>query len=164
MSRADHIPFAVPAVGMRKRRRCPVCGKLFMICPEAHRWTAYMPELCGDKAVCSYTCMRAVERRTGKITDEQAQVREHEEAEPEGHDATACTPEDEIFALLRKRDRLEKKLMPVTRMIGQIYDERRVEKTPKRTMNRLCDTQQAMMHELADVNRRIREARRHGRG
>ena len=100
MSRGEHLPYAVPAVGMRKRRKCPVCGEPFMAAPE-HRWIAYMPKTCDERPVCSYSCMRVMERKAGRYTAKEAAETEAQEEQTQGGDAV-CTEADELFALLQQ--------------------------------------------------------------
>ena len=58
-------PYAVPAVGMRKCMICPVCGDAFLATSQ-HRWIAYIPRMRYEKPVCSYHCMREMERKLGR--------------------------------------------------------------------------------------------------
>ena len=163
MSREDHLPYAVPAVGMRKRRKCPVCGEPFMFAPE-HRWIAYMPKTCDEKPVCSYSCMREMERRIGRYTAKEAAVTEaqEEQAQTQGGEAV-CTDADELFALLRQKELLERQLLPISRMVEQIYEQKRVKKTGAQQKKELFDREKQLMRRLGDVNRRIREVQKHGR-
>ena len=163
MSRVDHLPYAVPAVGMRKRRKCPVCGELFMAAPE-HRWIAYMPKTCDERPVCSYSCMRVMERRIGRYTAKEAAVTDvqEEQAQTQGGEAV-CTDADELFALQRQKELLERQLLPIARMVEQIYEQKRVKKTGAQQKKELFDREKQLMRRLGDVNRRIREVQRHGR-
>ena len=161
MSREDHLPYAVPAVGMRKRRKCPVCGEPFMAAPE-HRWIAYMPKTCDERQVCSYSCMREMERRIGRYTAKEAAVTEaqEEQAQTQGGEAV-CTEADELFALLQQRELLERQLLPISRMVEQIYEQKRVKKTGAQQKKELFDREKQLMRRLGDVNRRIREVKNH---
>ena len=161
MSRGEHLPYAVPAVGMRKRRKCPVCGELFMAAPE-HRWIAYMPKTCDERPVCSYSCMRVMERKVGRYTAKEAAVTEAKEEQTQGGDAV-CTEADELFALLQQRELLERQLKPVSWMVEQIYYQKRVKKTGAQQKKELFDREKQLMRRLGDVNRRIREVQKRGR-
>ena len=161
MSRGEHLPYAVPAVGMRKRRKCPVCGEPFMAAPE-HRWIAYMPKTCDERPVCSYSCMRVMERKVGRYTAKEAAVTEAKEEQTQGGDAV-CTEADELFALMQQRELLERQLKPVSWMVEQIYDQKRVKKTGAQQKKELFDREKQLMRRLGDVNRRIREVQKRGR-
>lgn len=163
MSRGEHLPYAVPAVGMRRRRKCPVCGEPFMAAPE-HRWIAYMPKTCDERPVCSYSCMRVMERKVGRYTAKEAAVTDaqEEQAQTQGGEAV-CTEADELFALQRQRELLERQLMPLTRMIERRYEQKRVKKMSARERKELFDREKQLMRRLGNVNRRIREAKRHGK-
>lgn len=163
MSRGEHLPYAVPAVGMRRRRKCPVCGEPFMAAPE-HRWIAYMPKTCDEMPVCSYSCMREMERRIGRYTAKEAAVTDaqEEQAQTQGGEPV-CTEADELFALLRQKELLERQLLPIARMVEQIYEQKRVKKTGAQQKKELFDREKQLMRRLGDVNRRIREVQRHGR-
>ena len=163
MSRGEHLPYAVPAVGMRRRRKCPVCGEPFMAAPE-HRWIAYMPKTCDERPVCSYSCMREMERRIGRYTAKEAAVTDaqEEQAQTQGGEAV-CTEADELFALQRQKESLERQLLPIARMVEQIYEQKRVKKTGAQQKKELFDREKQLMRRLGDVNRRIREVQKHGR-
>lgn len=163
MSRGEHLPYAVPAVGMRRRRKCPVCGEPFMAAPE-HRWIAYMPKTCDERPVCSYSCMREMERRIGRYTAKEAAVTDvqEEQAQTQGGEAV-CTDADELFALLRQKELLERQLLPISRMVEQIYEQKRVKKTGAQQKKELFDREKQLMRRLGDVNRRIREVQNRGR-
>ena len=161
MSRGEHLPYAVPAVGMRRRRKCPVCGEPFMAAPE-HRWIAYMPKTCDERPVCSYSCMRVMERRIGRYTAKEAAVTDvqEEQAQTQGGEAV-CTDADELFALQRQKELLEHQLMPLTRMIERRYEQKRVKKISARERKELFDREKQLMRRLGEVNRRIREVKNH---
>ena len=159
MSRGEHLPYAVPAVGMRKRRKCPVCGEPFMFAPE-HRWIAYMPKTCDERPVCSYRCMREMERRIGRYTAKELAGTEAKEEQTQGGE-TVCTDADELFALLQQKELLERQLKPVSWMVEQIYDQKRVKKTGAQQKKELFDREKQLMRRLGDVNRRIREVKNH---
>lgn len=163
MSRGEHLPYAVPAVGVRRRRKCPVCGEPFMFAPE-HRWIAYMPKTCDERPVCSYSCMRVMERKAGRYTAKEAAVTEaqEEQAQTQGGEAV-CTDADELFALLQQKELMERQLKPVARMVEQIYEQKRVKKTGAKQKKELFDREKQLMRRLGDVNRRIREVQKHGR-
>lgn len=160
MSRGDHLPYAVPPVGMRKRRKCPVCGEPFM-CSDEHRWVVYMPKSCREKPVCSYSCMREMERRTGRYTAKELAGTEaqEEQAQTQGGEAV-CTEADELFALLRQKDLLERQLKPVSRMVEQAIG--RKQRISAKQKKELFDREKQLMRRLGDVNRRIREVQKHG--
>ena len=163
MSRGEHLPYAVPAVGMRRRRKCPVCGEPFMAAPE-HRWIAYMPKTCDERPVCSYSCMRVMERRIGRYTAKEAAVTEAQEEQEQTQGGEAvCTDADELFALLRQKELLERQLLPIARMVEQIYEQKRVKKTGAKQKKELFDREKQLMLRLGDVNRRIREVQKRGR-
>ena len=161
MSRGEHMPYAVPAVGMRKRRKCPVCGEPFM-CSDEHRWVVYMPKSCRENPVCSYGCMRVMERRAGRYTAKEAAVSEaqEEQTQTQGGEAV-CTEADELFALLQQKELLERQLMPLTRMIERRYEQKRVKKMSARERKELFDREKQLMRRLGEVNRRIREVKNH---
>ena len=163
MSRGEHLPYAVPAVGMRKRRKCPVCGEPFMAAPE-HRWIAYMPKTCDERPVCSYSCMRVMERKVGRYTAKEAAVTDaqDEQAQTQGGEPV-CTEADELFSLLQQKELLERQLKPVSWMVEQIYDQKRVKKTGAQQKKELFDREKQLMRRLGDVNRRIREVQKRGR-
>lgn len=159
MSRGEHLPYAVPAVGMRKRRKCPVCGEPFM-CSDEHRWVVYMPQSCREKPVCSYSCMREMERRSGRYTAKELAGTEAQEEQTQGGEAV-CTEADELFALLQQKELLERQLKPVSWMVEQIYDQKRVKKTGAQQKKELFDREKQLMRRLGDVNRRIRKVKNH---
>ena len=161
MSRGEHLPYAVPAVGMRKRRKCPVCGEPFM-CSDEHRWVVYMPKSCREKPVCSYGCMRVMERRTGRYTAKELAGTEaqEEQAQTQGGEAV-CTDADELFALLRQKELLERQLKPVSWMVEQAIG--RKQRISAKQKKELFDREKQLMRRLGDVNRRIREVQNRGR-
>lgn len=161
MSRGDHLPYAVPPVGMRKRRKCPVCGRPFMASPE-HAWQAYIPEAQEEKPVCSYACMREMERRAGRCTAKELAQRESQEEQTQAQDEEAvCTAADELFALLRQKELLERQMQPVSRMVEQAIG--RKQRISAQQKKELFDREKQLMRRLGDVNRRIREVQRRGR-
>ena len=163
MSRGEHLPYAVPAVGMRKRRKCPVCGEPFM-CSDEHRWVVYMPKSCREKPVCSYGCMRVMERRTGRYTAKvlAGPEAQEEQAQTQGGEPV-CTEADELFSLLQQKELLESQLKPVSWMVEQIYEQKRVKKTGAQQKKELFDREKQLMRRMGDVNRRIREVQKRGR-
>lgn len=160
MSRGEHMPYAVPAVGMRKRRKCPVCGEPFM-CADEHRWVVYMPKSCRENPVCSYSCMREMERRAGRYTAKELAGTEaqEEQAQTQGGEAV-CTDADELFALLRQKELLERQMQPVSRMVEQAIG--RKQRISAKQKKELFDREKQLMCRLGDVNRRIREVQKHG--
>ena len=158
MSRGDHLPFAVPAIGMRKRRKCPVCGEPFM-CSDEHRWVVYMPKSCREKPVCSYGCMRVMERRTGRYTAKELAGTEAQEEQMQGVEAV-CTDADELFALMRQKESLERQMQPVSRMVEQTIG--RKQRISAKQKKELFEREKQLMRRLGDVNRRIREVQKHG--
>lgn len=160
MSRGEHLPYAVPAVGMRKRRKCPVCGEPFM-CSDEHRWVVYMPQSCREKPVCSYGCMRVMERKAGRNTAKEAAETEaqEEQAQTQGEEAV-CTDADEFFALMRQKESLERQMQPVSRMVEQAIG--RKQRISAKQKKELFDREKQLMRRLGDVNRRIREVQKHG--
>ena len=154
-------PYAVPAVGMRKVLVCPVCGYAFLATPQ-HRWIAYIPRMRAEKPVCSYHCMREMERRIGRYTAKEAAETEAQEEQTQGGEAV-CTEADELFALMRQRELLERQLLPIARMVEQIYEQKRVKKTGAQQKKELFDREKQLMRRLGDVNRRIREVQKRGR-
>ena len=134
-----------------------------MAAPE-HRWIAYMPKTCDERPVCSYRCMREMERRIGRYTAKEAAVTEAQEEQTQTQGGeTVCTEADELFALLRQKELLERQLKPVVRMVEQIYDQKRVKKTGAQQKKELFDREKQLMRRLGDVNRRIREVQKRGR-
>lgn len=158
MSRGDHLPYAVPAVGMRKRRKCPVCGEPFM-CSDEHRWVVYMPKSCREKPVCSYSCMREMEHRTGRYTAKELSGTEAQEEQTQGGEAV-CTEADELFALLRQKESLERQMQPVSRTVEKAIG--RKQRISAKQKKELFDREKQLMRRLGDVNRRIREVQKHG--
>ena len=162
MSRGEHLPYAVPVVGMRKRRKCPVCGEPFM-CSDEHRWVVYMPNSCREKPVCSYSCMRVMERRAGRYTAKELFNREQQEKTTKAQrEEDACTAADELFALMRQKESLERQMQPVSRMVEQLYEQKCVKKVGAKQKKELLDREKQLMRRLGEVNRRIREVPRHG--
>lgn len=156
------MPYAVPAVGMRRRHKCPVCGEPFMAAPE-HRWIAYMPRVCKMMPVCSYRCMRVMERRAGRYTAKELFNREQqEETTKTQREEDACTAADELFALLQQKELLERQLRPVSWMVEQAIGRKCVKKVGAKQKKELLDREKQLMRRLGEVNRRIREVPRHG--
>ena len=133
-----------------------------MASPE-HAWQAYIPEAQEEKPVCSYACMREMERRAGRCTAMELAGTEaqEEQAQTQGGEAV-CTDADELFALMRQKELLEHQLMPLTRMIERRYEQKRVKKMSARERKELFDREKQLMRRLGDVNRRIREVKDHG--
>lgn len=134
-----------------------------MASPE-HAWQAYIPEAQEEKPVCSYACMREMERRAGRCTAKELAQRESQEEQTQAQDEEAvCTAADELFALLRQKELLERQLLPVARMVEQIYEQKRVKKIGAQQKKELFDREKQLMRRLGDVNRRIREVQKRGR-
>lgn len=133
------------------------------MCSDEHRWVVYMPKSCREKPVCSYGCMRVMERKAGRNTAKEAAETEaqEEQAQTQGEEAV-CTAADELFALLRQKELLEHQLMPLTRMIERRYEQKRVKKMSARERKELFDREKQLMRLLGEVNRRIREVKNHG--
>ena len=100
-------PYAVPAVGMRKVLICPVCGDAFLATPQ-HRWIAYIPRMRAEKLVCSYHCMREMERKLGRW--QSIRFIEPEEAENREKTALQSTEQMSLSELRRKKRELEEQL------------------------------------------------------
>ena len=133
-----------------------------MASPE-HAWQAYIPEAQEEKPVCSYVCMREMERRAGRCTAKELAQRESQEEQTQAQDEEAvCTAADELFALLQQKELLERQLKPVSWMVEQIYEQKRVKKTGAQQKKELFDREKQLMRRMGDVNRRIREVQRHG--
>ena len=151
-------PYAVPAVGMRKVLICPVCGDAFLATPQ-HRWIAYIPRMRVEKPVCSYHCMREMERRAGRYTAKELSGTEAQEEQTQGGEAV-CTDADELFALMRQKESLERQMQPVSRMVEQAIG--RKQKISAKQKKELFDREKQLMRRMGDVNRRIREVQRYG--
>ena len=133
------------------------------MCSDEHRWVVYMPQSCREKPVCSYSCMREMERRAGRYTAKELAQRESQEEQTQAQDEEAvCTAADELFALLQQKELLERQLKPVSWMVEQIYEQKRVKKTGAQQKKELFDREKQLMRRLGDVNRRIREVQKHG--
>ena len=153
-------PYAVPAVGMRKVLICPVCGDAFLATPQ-HRWIAYIPRMRVEKPVCSYHCMREMERRAGRYTAKELFNREQQEETTKAkREEGACTAADELFALMRQKESLERQMQPVSRMVEQAIG--RKQKISAKQKKELFDREKQLMRRMGDVNRRIREVQRYG--
>ena len=131
-----------------------------MASPE-HAWQAYIPEAQEEKPVCSYACMREMERRAGRCTAKELAQRESQEEQTQAQDEEAvCTAADELFALLRQKELLERQLKPVSWMVEQAIG--RKQRISAKQKKELFDREKQLMRRLGDVNRRIREVPRHG--
>lgn len=131
------------------------------MCSDEHRWVVYMPKSCREKPVCSYGCMRVMERRTGRYTAKELAGTEaqEEQAQTQGGEAV-CTDADEVFALMRQKESLERQMQPVSRMVEQAIG--RKQRISAKQKKELFDREKQLMCRLGDVNRRIREVPRHG--
>ena len=131
------------------------------MCSDEHRWVVYMPKSCREKPVCSYSCMRVMERRTGRYTAKELAGPEaqEEQAQTQGGEAV-CTDADELFALMRQKESLEFQMQPVSRMVEQAIG--RKQRISAKQKKELFDREKQLMRRMGDVNRRIREVPRHG--
>ena len=153
-------PYAVPAVGMRKVLICPVCGDAFLATPQ-HRWIAYIPRLRYEKPVCSYHCMREMERKMGRW--QSIRFIEPEEEETRDHKAQQSTEQMSLSELYRKKRELEDQLSPIMAEVNQLYDTRRMSKIDDYKRGYLFTREKELMEQLGQINRQIREVQRHGR-
>lgn len=153
-------PYAVPAVGMRKVLICPVCGDAFMATPQ-HRWIAYIPRMRVEKPVCSYHCMREMERKLGRW--QSIRFIEPEEAETREHTALQRTEQMSLSELRRKKRELEAQLAPIMAEVNELYDTRRMSKIDDYKRGYLFTREKELMEQLGQINRQIREEQQHGR-
>lgn len=153
-------PYAVPAVGMRKCMICPVCGDAFLATPQ-HRWIAYIPRLRYEKPVCSYHCMREMERKLGRW--QSIRFIEPEEEENREKTALQSTEQMSLSELRRKKRELEAQLAPLMAEVNELYDTRRMSKIDDYRRGNLFTREKELMEQLGQINRQIREVQRHGR-
>ena len=153
-------PYAVPAVGMRKCMICPVCGDAFLATPQ-HRWIAYIPRMRYEKPVCSYHCMREMERKMGRW--QSIRFIEPEEEETREKTALQSTEQMSLSELYRKKRELEEQLAPIMAEVNQLYDTRRMSKIDDYKRGYLFTREKELMDQLGQINRQIREVQRHGR-
>ena len=153
-------PYAVPAVGMRKVLICPVCGDAFLATPQ-HRWIAYIPRMRVEKPVCSYHCMREMERKMGRW--QSIRFIEPEEEENREHTALQSTEQMSLSELRRKKRELEAQLSPLMAEVNELYDTRRMSKIDDYRRGNLFTREKELMEQLGQINRQIREVQRHGR-
>lgn len=153
-------PYAVPAVGMRKCMICPVCGDAFLATPQ-HRWIAYIPRMRYEKPVCSYHCMREMERKLGRW--QSIRFIEPEEEENREHTALQSTEQMILSELRRKKRELEAQLAPLMAEVNELYDTRRMSKIDDYRRGNLFTREKELMEQLGQINRQIREVQRHGR-
>ena len=153
-------PYAVPAVGMRKVLICPVCGDAFLATPQ-HRWIAYIPRMRVEKPVCSYHCMREMERKLGRW--QSIRFIEPEEAENREHTAQQSTEQMSLSELRRKKRELEAQLAPIMAEVNELYDTRRMSKIDDYRRGNLFTREKELMDQLGQINRQIREEQQHGR-
>ena len=153
-------PYAVPAVGMRKCMICPVCGDAFLATPQ-HRWIAYIPRMRAEKPVCSYHCMREMERKLGRW--QSIRFIEPEEEENREHTAQQNTDQMSLSELWRKKRELEDQLSPIMAEVNELYDTRRMSKIDDYRRGNLFTREKELMEQLGQINRQIREEQQHGR-
>ena len=153
-------PYAVPAVGMRKVLICPVCGDAFLATPQ-HRWIAYIPRMRVEKPVCSYHCMREMERKLGRW--QSIRFIEPEEEENHEHTAQQSTEQMSLSELRRKKRELEAQLSPLMAEVNELYDTRRMSKIDDYKRGYLFTREKELMEQLGQINRKIREEQQHGR-
>ena len=153
-------PYAVPAVGMRKVLICPVCGDAFLATPQ-HRWIAYIPRMRYEKPVCSYHCMREMERKLGRW--QSIRFIEPEEEETREHTALQSTEQMSLSELYRKKRELEAQLAPLMAEVNELYDTRRMSKIDDYRRGNLFTREKELMEQLGQINRQIREEQQHGR-
>ena len=153
-------PYAVPAVGMRKVLICPVCGDAFLATPQ-HRWIAYIPRMRVEKPVCSYHCMREMERKLGRW--QSIRFIEPEEEETRAHTAQQSTEQMSLSELWRKKRELEAQLAPLMAKVNRLYDTRSMSKIDDYTRGYLFTREKELMEQLGQINRQIREVQSHGR-
>ena len=153
-------PYAVPAVGMRKCMICPVCGDAFLATPQ-HRWIAYIPRMRQEKLVCSYHCMREMERKLGRW--QSIRFIEPEEEENREKTALQSTEQMSLSELMRKKRELEAQLAPLMAEVNELYDTRRMSKIDDYKRGNLFTREKELMEQLGQINRQIREEQQHGR-
>lgn len=153
-------PYAVPAVGMRKCMICPVCGDAFLATSQ-HRWIAYIPRLRYEKPVCSYHCMREMERKMGRW--QSIRFIEPEEEKTREKTALQSTEQMSLSELYRKKRELEAQLAPIMAEVNELYDTRRMSKIDDYRRGNLFTREKELMEQLGQINRQIREVQRHGR-
>ena len=156
----NSTPYAVPAVGMRKCMICPVCGDAFLATPQ-HRWIAYIPRLRYEKPVCSYHCMREMERKLGRW--KSIRFIEPEEEETREKTALQSTEQMSLSELRRKKRELEAQLAPLMAEVNELYDTRRMSKIDDYRRGNLFTREKELMEQLGQINRKIREVQRRGR-
>ena len=153
-------PYAVPAVGMRKVLICPVCGDAFLATPK-HRWIAYIPRMRVEKPVCSYHCMREIERKLGRW--QSIRIIEPEEEENREKTEMQSTEQMSLSELYRKKRELEAQLSPLMAEVNKLYDTRRMSKIDDYKRGYLFTREKELMEQLGQINREIREVQRNGR-
>ena len=153
-------PYAVPAVGMRKVLICPVCGYAFLATPQ-HRWIAYIPRMKAEKPVCSYHCMREMERKLGRW--QSIRFIEPEEAENCEKTAQQSTEQMSLSELRRKKRELEAQLAPLMAEVNELYDTRSMSKIDDYKRGYLFTREKELMEQLGQINRKIREEQQHGK-
>ena len=154
-------PYAVPAVGMRKCMICPVCGDAFLATTQ-HRWIAYIPRMRYEKPVCSYHCMREMERKLGRWQSIHF-IDPEEEAENLENTSLQSTEQMSLSELWRKKRELEDQLSPIMAEVNQLYDTRRMSKIDDYRRGNLFTREKELMEQLGQINRQIREEQQHGK-
>ena len=154
-------PYAVPAVGMRKVLICPVCGDAFFATPQ-HRWIAYIPRMRVEKPVCSYHCMREMERKMGRWQSIRF-IEQDEETENREHTAQQSTEQMSLSEMYRKKREREAQLSPIMAEVNELYDTRRMSKIDDYKRGYLFTREKELMDQLGQINRQIREEQQHGR-
>ena len=154
-------PYAVPAVGMRKCMICPVCGDAFLATTQ-HRWIAYIPRMRYEKPVCSYHCMREMERKLGRWQSIRF-IEPEEEAENREKTALQSTEQMSLSELWRKKRELEAQLAPIMAEVNQLYDTRRMSKIDDYKRGYLFTREKELMEQIGQINRKIREVQRRGK-
>lgn len=155
----NSTPYAVPAVGMRKVLICPVCGYAFLATPQ-HRWIAYIPRMRVEKPVCSYHCMREMERKLGRWKSIRFIEQEEETSEKT---VLQSSEQMSLSELYRKKRDLEAQLSPLMAEVNELYDTRRMSKIDDYKRGYLFTREKELMEQLGQINRQIREVQRHGR-
>ncbi|MDD6936039.1 MAG: hypothetical protein SPG80_13465 [Candidatus Ventricola sp.] len=153
-------PYAVPAVGMRKCMICPVCGYAFLATAQ-HQWIAYIPRMRAEKPVCSYHCMREMERKMGRW--QSIRFIDPEEEENSEKTELQSTEQMSLSELRRKKRELEAQLSPIMAEVNELYDTRRMSKIDDYKRGYLFTREKELMEQLGQINRKIREEQQHGR-
>ena len=126
-----------------------------------HRWIAYIPRMRYEKPVCSYHCMREMERKLGRW--QSIRFIEPEEEETRAHTAQQSTEQMSLSELYRKKRELEAQLAPIMAEVNELYDTRRMSKIDDYKRGYLFTREKELMEQLGQINRQIREEQQHGR-